>query len=802
LNYILWTSTFTISSALRLTVPYSWITALVAGAEVFACVVVLIGVVVFKHFAEKFVNLVENKKISASNYSVFVSGLPPGVSVAEIRDHFSHLFALDGTGYSASNTFTVPSYVKFAHGDANESDDSDSDAGGQDKKRGGGGKKSSNGAAASSEALSSSVATAAAIAAVPPPPEDSPNLSYRNGAYYLIPPHTTVRVPRDQRLLGSLAAAARKSVLRRNKLGFITDVDPDVDFLHRVEVFNAGTVPAPLQNSKDLFPKAIFAHSWVAAVELVRPMASLITKYQTAQSFHAELRSARARVKMFSPGTPHPDGPNAIAREKACRDVDKLSAKLAVNRKELEEARMRMSRGASGASDCIGSAFVTFEHEESYQRCLRAYSSSISTVAWMQSPHLRFRSPDTPGFHSRAGSKSSSDCSNIPFSSIINGHALHLDVKSLLKLGRIVNDAPGESGIAWSAYSDDEWTARGHGFALSVTAAPDPSDVIHENLELSRSSRAARSASTIIITVAISALGFIFMFTASWITTVLASTAPQLNMCDIQLPELYFGGASNLSASQSRIALLSSGVYGASTISPSGVLGSGRRRQRQLLNHQTEGEQQQLQQQHRRVTDANAAFARVKPALTRLSSPSFRAMEDSNCGGGSFVSIAYRYDFSRLPNESSGLIVGWSEPAVLGNQSNARFFGNAVAYGLPESACKPSRVAAAAASSGFSVLGATSKSQLLPAILPSFCPDPRVLSATNNTGVGGLCSCVDSTVSPHLFVGDTCPSLACFGELWRALHVRSIDALCEFSCYNSHRLLLYVVSPCVSSCTG
>ena len=756
LNYVLWTSTFTINSSLGLTVPYSWITAIVAGADVFACIVVLIGVIVFKHFAEKFVNLVENKKISASNYSVFVSGLPPGVSVAEIRDHFSHLFALDGTGYSAANTFTVPSYVKFDHGDKSDNDDDDDD-GGKDKKGGRGsgeekGRKSKGGVASNEIASSSAVIAGGSV-----PSKENPNLSYRNGAYYLIPSHTTVRVPRDQRLLGSLAAAARKSVLRRDKLGFITDVDPDVDFLHRVEVFNAGTVPAPLPNSKDLFPKAIFAHSWVAAVELVRPMAALITKYQAAQAFHAELRTARARVKMFSPGTPHPDGPDASARDLACRDVDKLSAKLAVNRKELEEARVRMSRGASAASDCIGSAFVTFEHEESYQRCLRAYSTSISSLSWMQPPHLRFRSPDTPGFHSRGGAKSSSDSSNIPYSSILNGHALHLDVKSILKLGRIVNDAPGESGIAWSAYSDDEWTARGRGFALSVTAAPDPSDVIHENLEISRSSRAARSASTLLITVAISALGFIFMFTASWITTVLATTAPQLNMCDIQVPELYFGGASNLSLSQSRIAVLSTGIYGASTISPSGVLDTfaGRRRRQLLLNHKDD--------QQRRAADVNAVYARIKPALTRLSSPALRSMEDSNCGGGAFVSIAYRFDFSRLPNESSGLSIGWSEPAVLGNHSNARLFGDAVAYGLPENACKPSSVAVAAASSGFNVVGTTSKAKL-PATLPSFCPDPRVLSATNNTGVGGLCSCVDSTVTPHLFVGDTCPSLACFGE--------------------------------------
>ena len=730
LNFILWSSMYTISTRFNLRVPYSWITAFVAGFDVLSGIIVLVGVLVFKNISEQFVAVVENKKVSASNYSVFVSGLPPGVSVAEIRDHFSTLFALDGTGYSASGAYVVQSYEKHtAVGLSSEMD--------------GGASSGDEETVKAAEVVTT--APAAALEAA-----FHPGISYRNGAYYIVPAHNDVRIPKDRRLLGSLAAAARKSVSRRAKLGFITDVDPDVDFLHRIEVFNAGTVPEPDHGSRELFPKKIFSGSWVAAVELVRPMASLITTYQAAESVHAELRSARARVKMCSPGTPHPQGPNALAREVACKNVDKLSAKLAVIRKELEQVRVRLSRrgGASGsASDCIGSAFVTFEHEESYHRCLLAYAGLSSAVSWLQPPHLRFRSPAAPGFHCHAQIASSTDCGSIPFSSVSAAHLQNIRLKAFIKLGRVIDDTTGRGGIAWSAYAEDDWTAGGRGFALDVTAAPDPSDVLHENLEISLSARTVRSCATLFVTVAISALGFIFMFTASWVTTTLAATAPQLNMCDVQLPELYFGGAANLSLAQSRMTALSTGYYGTSTISPSGVLGSS-----VPARHYNAG--------HRATADP--AYSRVKPTLTRLSSPSLRAEEDKNCGSAPFTSLAYRYDFSRLPNATSGDGNDyWAPPIVYGTASSTVFFGDAVPYGLPVTACLPTLVASAAASSG-SPAPAT-----LLAKLPSFCPDPRVLTATADVGVGGLCPCIDSNVVPRLTPGDTCPSLACFGEPYR-----------------------------------
>jgi hypothetical protein len=112
LEFVQWSSPFTISAALGWTVPFSWVTALVAGSDVLSCVVVLVACLVMRQLSERFVALVERKKVSASDYTVFVSGLPRGVSAAEVRDHFSTLFQLgDGACYSASGVYHPRPFV-------------------------------------------------------------------------------------------------------------------------------------------------------------------------------------------------------------------------------------------------------------------------------------------------------------------------------------------------------------------------------------------------------------------------------------------------------------------------------------------------------------------------------------------------------------------------------------------------------------------------------------------------------------------------------------------------------------------
>jgi hypothetical protein len=62
---------------------------------------VLLAAVYLRATSEAFVALVERKQLSVADYSILVTGLPRNVTTEELRDHFSRLFALDGSGCSA-----------------------------------------------------------------------------------------------------------------------------------------------------------------------------------------------------------------------------------------------------------------------------------------------------------------------------------------------------------------------------------------------------------------------------------------------------------------------------------------------------------------------------------------------------------------------------------------------------------------------------------------------------------------------------------------------------------------------------
>jgi hypothetical protein len=132
----------------------------------------------------------------------------------------------------------------------------------------------------------------------------------------------------------------------------------------------------------------------VAAALLVRPTLRFLNIFANAAQVAESLRTERARVKMYSKGTPLPSGPNAALRAEAMGAVEKLVVELSAVRKSLaEEEKRHMENKANADGDCIGAAFVTFEHEESMHRALRAYEGSDGLFKFFQRPHLRLRGP-------------------------------------------------------------------------------------------------------------------------------------------------------------------------------------------------------------------------------------------------------------------------------------------------------------------------------------------------------------------------------------------------------------------------
>lgn len=111
------------------------------------------------------------------------------------------------------------------------------------------------------------------------------------------------------------------------------------------------------------------ASPWVAQVVVAHPNGDAIRAFKSAATLALRLREARARVKMWSPGTPLHGGPNEALRKHALVELQQLQRRM--DRLQFT-VRARMGRRLS---ECIG-AYVVFKYRESFRRCLADYQGA------------------------------------------------------------------------------------------------------------------------------------------------------------------------------------------------------------------------------------------------------------------------------------------------------------------------------------------------------------------------------------------------------------------------------------------
>jgi len=434
--------------------------------EFISAIVVLLFTLFFRAATNSFVAFSERKNVSAADYTVYIRGLPEDATLGEVRDHFSRLFALDGSGVDIMGNWNTEKNKIMV-----------------EKNR-----------------------ILAATNGVPPLPPPMPRGDPSNLAF---------AVPRDVKSLKKVASAAKKKIEKRKQAGIVSDMDPDVNFKDRIDTVALGFVTDVSHNNT-----TSYLGTWVADVSLVTKSNKLLTTYMAAEVMTESLRLARANVKMYSEGTPLPTGPNPKKREAAMKQVDKIGTQLAVLQ---ESVKRRYGRKLDDSDEkdltyldklCVGSAYITFNCEESRIRCLQAYSGSTSwLVRAFQGPHLRFRCPAAPGFHAPEGTEVTLD-----------------------KMGR----------LKWNSWYKDKFSRYGAGYSLIVEEAPDPSDVIHENLAISARSRTIRQCITGIISILLVAIGLIIMVIAQGYSSAVAGETPNLSLCNIDLPALFMGHYDNV----------------------------------------------------------------------------------------------------------------------------------------------------------------------------------------------------------------------------------------------------------------
>jgi hypothetical protein len=762
--------------------------------EFISAIVMLLFALFFRAATNSFVAFAERKNVSAADYTIYVRGLPIDATLGEVRDHFSRLFALDGSGVDVMGNWSTEKNKIMI-----------------EKNR-----------------------ILSVTGGVPPLPPPMPKGDPSNLAF---------AVPRDVKSLKKAASAAKKKIEKRRQGGIVSDMDPDVNFKDRVDTVALGIVTDTSHNHVNGY-----LGTWVADVSLVTKSNKLLTTYMAAEVMTESLRLARATVKMYSEGTPLPTGPNGKKREASMKQVDKIGSQLAV----LQESVKRRYGKKLNDSDerdlsyldqlCVGSAYVTFNCEESRIRCLQAYSGSTSwLIRAFQGPHLRFRCPAAPGFHAPEGTEVTLD-----------------------KLGR----------LKWNTWYKDKFSRFGAGYTLIVEDAPDPSDVIHENLAITSRSRTIRQCITGIISILLVAIGLIIMVIAQGYSSAVAGKTPNLSLCNVDLPALFMGHYDNVtdaalaivegfgtSQLKERIGVLSSSAPTSYSYPGRRLLEKGLKDNDQSSLHDANlspwalafaiaaasGDDLVMSSATSSAT-ANALNAKYSyghslyttvaqakrsllqvnattdddftdwslipgdddpkigrddtleyPQLTRLNTLAGRAKEDAMCASPNAVNVAdgvqvrrllaYRYNFSdvnvssrkRFPNLPYQL-----DKDIKRQGNSVDFdFGTAIPYARNKGNFT---VACSLTSAQAAVIDGASKGGFGPkgsaiALNDVACPDPRLVSA----GVG-LCPCAITTTSA------TCSTLSCFRpelETPKTL-CKSFTASTVLGCYCQGALAMYV----------
>lgn len=156
------------------------------------------------------------------------------------------------------------------------------------------------------------------------------------------------------------------------------------DFQGRPKVQGA----QPVRNSEHT-GDPIYLNTWIAEAYLHKQLGQFIDMFKSKMEMTNRLYRARAQVKMYGPNTVHAKGYNERKYKKALLEHDYLASKIAsMTSKALKNNKNLTIRGGFGdtlTEDAIEAkvvqAFVTFEHTESFARCLEDYTK-FSSFPW------------------------------------------------------------------------------------------------------------------------------------------------------------------------------------------------------------------------------------------------------------------------------------------------------------------------------------------------------------------------------------------------------------------------------------
>jgi hypothetical protein len=277
----------------------------------------------------------------------------------------------------------------------------------------------------------------------------------------------------------------------------------------------------PTENVEHWPKEPDYLGSWVAEVSIGINQGDELRTFLSIKKLAKMIWEARARVKRFRADTPHSRGEDWEEMEKSETILKRVQAAMDKVHKQVAKSRDNIVR----QSVC---AFVLFNNAESQRRCLDDYRTSYGSFFgnMFQPRKLRFYRPQR----------------------VRAAQAMVEELLAKKKLAKLAKSKKEKKALKLTKEDKAELkrlqSEKETPLALKVLIAPEPSDILWENLELSAQQRRMRIMVTNLITVMLLVATFAMVSATEAVKKSYQAKVPDMSMCDEAVPAVQMGAYS------------------------------------------------------------------------------------------------------------------------------------------------------------------------------------------------------------------------------------------------------------------
>ena len=261
---------------------------------------------------------------------------------------------------------------------------------------------------------------------------------------------------------------------------------------------------------------AMHVGSWVAECTLHKGIGSFIASFKDKQYLMEKLYRCRAQMKMYAENSPHQGGHKLnhyLSAEQRMLNAGALIDKLTEHTIKKKKLRILVSNddevGSPSRPKTPGTAAGPLSQAQ-----------RVASTQQISNPNSIYRNIDAPAV------------------------SAYITFQYAESRARCLEDYERYSTFPYSLFYPQTLMYRG--YKLKVEKAPEPDQIVWENLEVSGPKKAYKRGRTAIIAVIMVILSFIVILQAAIYKNLFADRIPANEICDTVIPTLYANGSSSV----------------------------------------------------------------------------------------------------------------------------------------------------------------------------------------------------------------------------------------------------------------